>query len=124
MPEAYTLLSTAFATADTVGPVSISFSRDKLVLEFANFSTPVRRVVFHDVRAFSWTGWDDASPEASPDGIYQVTGSRFLAPWERFSVGDLRFVHFKLGFNAEAKFLDIVATRMEENPPNQALPLI
>jgi hypothetical protein len=113
VPEVYTELPTSFTTADTEGPVSIQFAGDELTVTFANFRTPLQTVVFHDVRAFSWTGWDDAPVAARPDSVYQLTGSAFLAPWERFSVGDLRFVHFKLGFNAEGKFLDIVATRME-----------
>ncbi|HEX2852312.1 MAG TPA: hypothetical protein VHO24_03660, partial [Opitutaceae bacterium] len=113
MTEAYTELSTDFTTADTEGPVSINFSGDRLELSFTNFRTPIQRVAYHDVRALSWIGWEDTSPAISPDRIYQVRGSRFLAPWERFSVGEVRFVHFKLGFNAQAKYLDVIATRME-----------
>lgn len=114
MSEVYIELPAPFTTADTIGPVSISYSGDKLAVTFANYGTPVKTVVFHDVRAFSWTGWDDASPEASPDRVYRVEGSAFLAPWLRFSVGGVLFLHFKLGFVSEGKFLDIVVTRMEQ----------
>lgn len=119
MSEVYSELSATFTTADTISPVRISFSGDQLELEFAVFGTPSQRIVFHDVRAFSWDGWENTSPTISPDRIYQVTGSRFLAPWEQFSVGELRFRHFKLGFNAEGKYLDVIATRMEEKKPDQ-----
>ena len=117
MSEVYSELSTNFTTADTVGPVHISFSGDQLEVEFAVYGTPKQRVVFHDVRAFAWTGWEDTSPAISPDRIYQVVGSRFLEP---YVVSTLRFIHFKLGFNAEGKYLDVVATRMEEKMPNQS----
>ena len=112
MNETYTELATPFTTADTVGPVSVGYSGGKLTVTFANFRTPIQTIVFRDTRTFSWTGWDDA-PEAIPDRIYQVANSGFLAPWERFSVGGAPFLHFKLGFNAEGKFLDVVATKME-----------
>jgi hypothetical protein len=120
MPEVFTELATSFTTADTEGPVTMWFSGDELVLEFANFGTPPQRIAFNDVRAFSWSGWENAPPEAFPDRIYRVTGTRFLAPWEKFSVRELRFAHFKLGFNAEGKFLDVVATGMENRTPNQS----
>jgi hypothetical protein len=113
MAEIYTELRTEFTTTDTEGPISIKFTGQQLYVTFGNFRGPVQTIAFHDVRVFSWNGWDDASPEANPDRIYQVTGSSFLAPWEHFSVGQLKFLHFKLGFNAEGKFLDVVATRME-----------
>ena len=113
MTEGYTELDTLFTTADTVGPVSMHFSGSELSVTFANFQTPMQTVIFHDVRVFTWTGWNDASADTSPDRVYQVTGSVLLAPWERFSVGNLPYLHFKLGFNAEGKFLDVVATRMD-----------
>lgn len=120
MSEVYTELDTQFTTADTVGPVSISYLGGKLSVTFANFRTPIQTIVFHDTRAFSWNGWDGTSAEISPDRIYQVTGSALLAPWLRFSVRDAPFLHFKLGFNAEGKFLDVVATRMDYQMSEQA----
>lgn len=119
MSEVYSELFTTFTTADTVGPVRMSFLGDRLEVEFAVFGSPIQRIVFHDVRAFAWVGWEGTSSTISPDRVYQVRGSSFLAPWERFAVGELSFAHFKLGFNAEGKYLDVVATRMEEKTPNQ-----
>jgi hypothetical protein len=113
MSAVYSELETTFTTADTVGPVSISFSGAELTVTFANFRTPVQTVMFYDVRAFSWSGWDGTSPEISPDRIYVVSGSSFLAPWIEFSASGDQFVHFKLGFNAEGKYLDVIARRME-----------
>ena len=113
MAEVYTELTTSFTTADTTSPVSLAYDGRELVVSFTNHSTPVQRVVFSDVRAFSWVGWDDAPAGAAFDGACEVVGSQFLSPWERFSVGNLPFRHFKLGFNAEGKFLDVIATRME-----------
>ena len=121
MIEVSAELLTPFTTADTIGPVSVSYSGDKLAVTFANHGTPVQTVEFSDVRAFSWTGWDDVPAEASPDRVYRVEGSAFLAPWQRFSVGGAPFIHFKLGFVSEGKFLDVVATRMEQKPANQSL---
>jgi hypothetical protein len=112
MREVYKKLATSFTTADTEGPVSINFDGKELVVTFTNFRTPIQKVVFYDARAFSWTGWEDVSPEAEYDGVCEVTGSMFLEPWERFSVQGFPFVHFKLGFNACGMFLDVVATRM------------
>ncbi len=89
------------------------FANDELVVEFSNFNTSVQRTIFYDVRAFSWTEWDNASTDAKPDRIYQVTGSQLLLPWSEFSIGELPFIHLKLGFNAQSKFLDVITTRME-----------
>ena len=120
MSEIYTELSPSFTTADTIGPVRISFAGDELSVEFAVFRSPIQKIVFRDARAFSWSGWEGTSPLISPDRIYQVSGSSFLEPWLSFSSNGLRFTHFKLGFNAEAKYLDVIATRVEEEP-NQPL---
>ncbi len=117
MAEVYIELSTAFTTADTIGPISVMFSDEKLTVTFSNFRTPVQAVIFHNVRAFSWNGWADASSGARPDSVYEVEGSEFLAPWNRFSVRSVPFRHYKLGFNAEGKFLDVVATHMNQKSP-------
>lgn len=113
MPEVHSELETSFTTADTEGPVEIHFSSGTLAVTFFNFRTPPQTVLFHHAREFSWTGWDHASQEAKPDSVYEVTGSKLLAPFERFAVEGRRFRHFRLGFNAEAKFLDVIATNME-----------
>ena len=113
MSEVCTELATAFTTADTIGPVTVRYDGHQLVVSFANYGTPIQEVTFIDVRAFSWSGWDDAPAGAEFDGVCEVTGSRFLDPWTRFAVDGLPFRHFKFGFNAEAKFLDVIATRME-----------
>ncbi|MBL9200424.1 MAG: hypothetical protein JNL39_07950 [Opitutaceae bacterium] len=117
MGEVYIELPTAFTTADTVGPILMSFSGDKLTVTFANFRTPLHTVIFRNVRAFYWYGWESTSPEARPDRVYEVRDSEFLAPWTRFCVERTPFRHFKLGFNAEGKFLDVVATHLDHVPP-------
>ena len=114
MPETYSELSTAFTTADTIGPVEIAFVSGQLHVMFTVYGSPVQEIVLYDVRAFSWSGWEDTSPAISPDRVYSVSGSRFLAHWESCAVGKFRFMHFKLGFNAEGRYLDVIATRMEE----------
>lgn len=113
MAEVYTEIATSFTTADTTSPVSLAYDGRELIVSFTNYGTPLQVIVFSDVRAFAWTGWDDAPAEAAYDRVCEVTGSAFLAPWESFVVASLQFRHFKLGFNAEAKFLDVIATRME-----------
>jgi hypothetical protein len=113
MAETYTELETTFTTADTEGHVAMILRENMLKIEFSNFRTPIQTVIFHHVRAFTWTGWEGTSEKISPDRIYQVAGSELLAPFTRFAVNGAPFLHFKLGFNAEAKFLDVVSTRME-----------
>ena len=113
MAEIYTELSTTFTTADTEGPVTITFRENALTVEFSNFRNAGQKVVFHDTRAFSWSGWDGTSEKLSPDRVYQVDGSALLAPWIGFAVQKRPFLHFQLGFNAEGKYLDVIATRME-----------
>lgn len=119
MTEAYSELSTGFSTADTVGPIAVCFSGEVLHVDFEGVDGKKRRVLFSNVRAFAWSGWDATSPDASPDRIYQVRGSSLLAPWENVRVGEQRFVHYKLGFNAEGKYLDVVATSMCQKEPIQ-----
>ena len=118
MPEHYEQISREFTTADTEGPVVIKFEGDKLTVEFRNFRTPLQRVVFSDVRAFSWTDWNNAPTGARPDEVYRVTGSTLLAPFERSAVGEKPFAHYKLGFCAEGKWLDVVATTMQYKRPD------
>ncbi len=113
MAEIYTELTTTFTTADTEGPVTITFRANTVTVEFSNFRTPAQKVVLHDARAFSWIGWEGTSEKLSPDRIYRVDGSDLLIPWSSFAVKERPFLHFKLGFNAEGKFLDVIATRME-----------
>ncbi len=120
MPETYSELATAFTTADTVGSVEIAFVNSQLHVRFAVYGSPSQEIVFYDVRAFSWSGWEDTSPSISPDRVYSVSDSKFLAPWESCAVSQTRFTHFKLGFNAEAKYLDVIATRMEEKMADPA----
>ena len=120
MPETHTELETLFTTADTEGPISIHFSDQTLSITFANFRTPPQTVVFHHAREFSWTGWEQASADARPDSVYEVTGSAFLAPFMRFAVEGRPFRHFRLGFNVEGKFLDVIATDMEHKMANQS----
>lgn len=114
MAETYEELSTGFSTADTLGSIRICLNSDVLNVDFESSDGKRRRVIFSDVRAFAWNGWEGTSADISPDRIYQVGGSTFLAPWESFSVDGKRFVHYKLGFNAEGKYLDIIATSMSE----------
>jgi hypothetical protein len=113
MSEVHLELETPFTTADTEGPLVMHFSGATLSVTFSNFRTPPQTVVFHYAREFSWTGWDHASADAKPDSVYEITGSALLAPFTRFAAGGLRFRHFRLGFNAEGKFLDVIATGME-----------
>ena len=120
MPEAHTELETLFTTADTEGPISINFSEQTLSITFTNFRTPPQTLVFYHAREFSWTGWAHASADAKPDRVYEVTGSAFLAPFTTFAVEGRPFRHFRLGFNAVGKFLDVIATDMETKRANQA----
>lgn len=112
MSESYIELSPPFTTADTEGPVRLSFDGSCLVAEFSNYKTSTQRLVFSDVRSFAWTGWEGTPTGISPDRIYEVKDSKMLAGFAGFLVGELSFRHFKLGFNAEAKYLDVIATTM------------
>jgi hypothetical protein len=116
MSELHTELTTSFTTADTEGAVSIQFSGATLSVTFSNFRTSPQIVTFHHAREFSWTGWEHASSDAKPDSVYEVTGSALLAPFLRFAVEGRPFRHFRLGFNAEGKFLDVIAIEMEYKP--------
>lgn len=73
MSEEYSEVSPSFTTADTMGPVRMSFSADRLEVEFEVYGTPTQRIVFHDVRAFSWAGWEDTATAISPDRIGRFT---------------------------------------------------
>ena len=113
MPETQSELQTSFSTADTDGPLSVNFSGETLSITFTYFKGLARTVVFHQTREFSWTDWQLAPANTKWDSIYEVTGSALLSTYTGFAAEGRPFRHFRLGFNAQGKFLDVIATEME-----------
>jgi hypothetical protein len=115
MIEQYTELDATFTTADTEGDVLISYQGDVLTVSFRSFGTPLQIVRFLDARVFCWTGWEHATSDAPVDRACEVTRSSLLEPFMRFSVKEYSFRHFRLGFNAKGRYLDVIATRLEHS---------
>jgi len=115
MATKYIEVDTSFSTADTEPGISLVYIDRKLTLTFSSWRSEPTVVVFYDVPAFRWDESWSSYTDIAPERVYRVEESEWLERWKReVLVSDSEsYVHFRLGFNAEGMFLDIIASRME-----------
>jgi len=118
MSEVYKEITTAFSTADTESPVELNFKANRLIARFLDWQRHEVQIEFSDVVALRWDDNYLPSITISPDRVYEVENSEWIAALqENGGLGSSeQHIHLKLGFNDEGKFLDVIATQMNEAP--------
>jgi hypothetical protein len=114
-------LDVTFSTAD-VSALAVSCSARALTVDFADWRGAKSTVVFRDVAAYKWDESSFEHFDASPDRVYRVRESQWLARWPE-SVG---YTHYVFGFcglpPVPTGYLEVIAKTMElTKEPNQAL---
>lgn len=105
-------LDVRFSTAD-VSALSVSYSCRSLIVEFADWQGRQSRAHFSDVAAYTWDESSFGHLDASPDRVYRVHDSAWLARWPE----GIGYTHFALGFcglwPVPTGFLEVIAKSME-----------
>ena len=115
MSQRFIEIQTSFSTADTESGISLKYEERKLAVSFRSWKAEPTVVKFYDVPAFKWDeSWSNFTALA-PDRVYRVEESEWLNRWKQESLISESdgLIHFRLGFNAEGMFLDVIASRLE-----------
>ncbi len=114
MNERLTELPVSFSTADAVEAVELRSKGPVLEVRYRQWQTPVQVIRFEGMLHFKWDDMQLEALEVSPEGIYEVRGSLWLA--------GVRFPrqkkHFRIYFISESAALDVIADSFEYRNEN------